>query len=192
MKYLFYDFETTGLDPKRHSIHQLSGIIEIDGQEVERFDIKFRPLAGREISQEALDLKGLTVEQLNAYPEAAFSFNQFVNILAKHVDRYSKTDKMFLVGYNNRAFDDQFLIELFNCMGDKYFGSWFWYNTIDVFVLATYAYRYKRPLLPNFKLMTVAKLSGIEVNDDSLHDALYDVELTRGIFKALTKNAEKP
>jgi len=33
MKLLFFDLETTGTTPARHGIHQISGIVEIDGVE---------------------------------------------------------------------------------------------------------------------------------------------------------------
>ena len=32
------------------------------------------------------------------------------------------------------------------------------------------------------KLSTVAKFLGVSVSDDSLHNALYDIELTRAIY----------
>ena len=36
--------------------------------------------------------------------------------------------------------------------------------------------------MPNFKLSTVAKQLGVFVSDDKLHDALYDVDLTREAY----------
>ena len=41
--------------------------------------------------------------------------------------------------------------------------------------------------MENFKLSTVAKTLGIEVKDDSLHNAMYDIELTHEIFKIVTR-----
>lgn len=38
-KLLFFDLETTGVKFWRNGIHQIGGIVDIDGQEVERFDI---------------------------------------------------------------------------------------------------------------------------------------------------------
>ena len=70
--------------------------------------------------------------------------------------------------------------------GDKFFGSWFWANTLDVMVLATNFLLDIRPDMENFKLSTVAKTLGIEVKDDSLHNAMYDIELTKAIFDIVT------
>lgn len=39
-KLFFYDLETTGTNPGRHGIHQISGEIVIDGKTVETFDYK--------------------------------------------------------------------------------------------------------------------------------------------------------
>ena len=39
-KLLFFDLETTGVKFWRNGIHQIGGIVDIDGQEAERFDIR--------------------------------------------------------------------------------------------------------------------------------------------------------
>lgn len=43
IKILFFDCETTGIDPKKNAIHQLSGIMDIDGIIKETFDYKIKP-----------------------------------------------------------------------------------------------------------------------------------------------------
>jgi DNA polymerase-3 subunit epsilon len=43
----------------------------------------------------------------------------------------------------------------------------------------------RRKLMPNFKLSTVAKELGMEVKDESLHDAVYDIELTEKIYNLI-------
>lgn len=103
-------------------------------------------------------------------------------MLAKYVDKYKKTDKFFLVGYNNASFDNQFLRGFFLQNNDQYFGSWFWSNSIDVMVLASNKLVERRAEMENFKLSTVAKFLGIQVSEDNLHDAFYDIYLTKAIF----------
>jgi hypothetical protein len=39
-----------------------------------------------------------------------------------------------------------------------------------------------RAELPNFKLATVARHTGIDVDDSRLHDSMYDIELTRQLW----------
>ena len=103
-------------------------------------------------------------------------------MLSKYADRYNKQDKFFLAGYNNASFDNQFLRAWFLQNNDKYFGSWFWSNSIDVMVLATPYLASKRAGMENFKQGTVAKHLGIEVDAERLHDALYDIEICKAIY----------
>ena len=109
MKLLFFDLETTGTNPARHGIHQISGIVEIDGVEQERFDFKVRPNPKAEILDEALAVGGVTREEIDAYPLMEEVYGKLVALLARYVNKYNKTDKFFLVGYNNASFDNQFL-----------------------------------------------------------------------------------
>lgn len=185
MKILFFDLETTGLLPNRHGIHQISGEIVIDGVTKETFDFKVKPNPKAEIVKEALDVAGVTVEQVLSYPDMGDVFNDFIKILEKYVNRYDKKDKFFLAGYNNSNFDNNFLRGWFLQNNDKYFGSWFWSNTIDVMILATPHLANARAGMENFKLPTVASYMGIEVNESDLHNASYDVYLTKLIYNKI-------
>lgn len=182
MKLLFFDLETTGTQPEKHGIHQLSGAVIINGEIKETFDLHVQPHPNAVIEQDALDVAGITKEQLNAYPPMKAVYGQFINMLSKYVDRYDRKDKFFLVGFNNGPFDNQFLREWFGHNGDKYFGSWFWANCIDVMVLATPFLAEQRPQMQNFRQGTVAKALGIPVDDTKLHDALYDIEICKAIY----------
>lgn len=183
MKLLFFDLETTGTNPARNGIHQISGQIVINGKKVEDFDFHVQPNPKAQIEEAALQVAGVTREQVLSYPAMGEVYAQFVAMLGKYVDKFNKKDKFFLVGYNNAAFDNQFLRGFFLQNGDNYFGSWFWANTIDVMVLATAYLAERRPEMENFKLSTVAKFLGIVVSDDSLHNAFYDIELTKAIYE---------
>nr|DAV96570.1 MAG TPA: DNA polymerase III subunit alpha [Caudoviricetes sp.] len=182
MKTLFFDLETTGTLVNRHGIHQISGMVVIDGEIRESFDLHVQPNPKADIVQEALDVAGVTKEQIMAYPPMGEVYKQFVDMLAKYVDKYNKQDKFFLAGYNNASFDNQFLRAWFLQNGDKYFGSWFWSNSIDVMVLATPYLAAKRAEMENFKQGTVAKFLGINVDPNRLHDALYDIEICKAIY----------
>lgn len=183
MKLLFFDLETTGTNPARNGIHQISGQIVIDGKKVEDFDFHVQPNPKAVIEEQALSVAGVTREQVLVYPSMGEVYKQLVAMLGKYVDKFNKKDKFFLVGYNNAAFDNQFLRGFFLQNGDNYFGSWFWANTIDVMVLATAYLAERRPEMENFKLSTVAKFLGVAVSDDSLHNAFYDIELTKAIYE---------
>lgn len=187
MKLFFFDLETTGTNPGRHGIHQISGEIMVDGVTREQFDFKVRPNPQAQIEENALKVGGVTKEQILAYPPMYDIYRKLINMLEKYVDKYNKKDKYFLVGFNNASFDNQFLRGFFLQNGDQYFGSWFWSNSFDVMVLATPYLAANRAEMENFKLATVAKALGIEVSEDNLHDASYDIALTKGIFQIVTK-----
>jgi DNA polymerase-3 subunit epsilon len=182
MKVLFFDLETTGTLVSRHGIHQISGMVVIDGVIREKFNLHVRPNPKAEIVQEALDIAGVTKEKIMEYPPMEEIYRQFVDMLSKYVDKYDRQDKFFLAGYNNASFDNQFLRAWFIQNGDKYFGSWFWSNSIDVMVLATPYLAARRAEMENFKQGTVARSLGIDVDPNRLHDALYDIEICKAIY----------
>lgn len=182
MKLLFFDLETTGTLVNKHGIHQISGMVVIDGEVKETFNLHVQPNPQALIEPAALEVGGVTEAQIKAYPPMGVIYNQFVDMLSKYVDRYNKKDKFFLVGYNNASFDNQFLRAWFIQNDDKFFGSWFWANSIDVMVMATPYLADQRADMENFKQGTVAKTLGIAIDDSKLHDALYDIEVCKAIY----------
>lgn len=187
MKLLFFDLETTGIKYWRNGIHQISGEIVIDGVSQETFNFNVCPNPSCDIEEEALQICNVTKEQILAYPPMQDIYSEFVEMLSKYVDKYNKKDKFFLVGYNNASFDNNFLKAFFVQNGDNYFYSWFWINSIDVMVLATQHLMHERPDMTDFKQGTVAKALGIEIEADKLHDAAYDIQLTKAIFEKVRK-----
>lgn len=189
IKKFFYDVETTGLDYKRCSIHQLTAWVEIDGVIVEKINLHMKPHPKAEISPEALVVGKVTEEQIQAYPEFADQMAVLIAMLRKYVNPYSKGDKMFLVGFKNASFDDDFLKKAFDLFKSKFF-FYFYTSTIDVSCLAAQYLMNIRSSMPSFKLARVAKTIGIEVEDENLHDANYDVFLTREVYYTVTRIEE--
>lgn len=187
-KIVFIDFETTGVNFWQHCIHQVAGIIEIDGKEVERFEWNVKPHPAALIDPVALEVSGLTREDLTgfAYFEQIEVHKSLTDLFAKYVDRYSKTDKFYIAAYNGASFDMPFFRAFFKQCGDNYFGSWFWSVCIDVMVLAGAYLLEERSSMDNFKQATVAKHLGITVDETQLHNACYDVEIMREIYKYIT------
>ena len=185
MKLFYYDVETCGLKPNLHSIHQLSAIIEIDGRVVETLDLKMRPHPKSKIEPMALSTCGVTEEQIRAYPDPVQQFKRLKAVLAKYVDPHNPKDKMFRAGFNNAKFDNEFLVTWFALNNDESHFMYFWPDCIDVMVLASSYLAPIRHTLPSFKLHRVATTLGITLDNTKLHNALYDVELTREIHKRL-------
>lgn len=190
-KMLFFDLETTGTKFWRNGIHQISGAVVIDNKVVETFNWHVQPNPKAEIEEQALQVAGVTREQVMAYPPMQQVYSEFVAMLGKYVSKYDKTDKFTLAGYNNSSFDNPFLRAWFVQNGDNYFGSWFWSDSVDVMVLASYYVwqRGDRALMQNFKQGTVAEWLGLPVRSEELHDALYDIKVCMGIFQAVTTGA---
>lgn len=186
MKLFFIDLETTGVMHWRNGIHQISGCIEIDGVVKEFFDFKVCPNPKCTIDEDALKVSNVDKETVSSYPSMKDVYDLIIQLLSKYVDKYNKSDKFFLVGYNNTSFDNQFLRAFFVQNNDNYFGSWFWSSSIDVMVLAAQYLIEVRHEMIDFKLKTVAKQIGIAVDEQKLHDATYDIDLTRQMYHSIT------
>jgi DNA polymerase III epsilon subunit-like protein len=109
-----------------------------------------------------------------------------MKLLGKYVNKFDKKDKFFLVGYNNKGFDNDFMRNFFKQQGDNYFGSWFWAGAIDVMVLAADYLQEDMPNMVDFKLRTVAQHLGIKLDESKLHDALYDIDITKMVYEIVT------
>lgn len=184
-KILFYDLETTGIDLKDNFIWQIGGIIEIDEEIKEEFNIKICPPIDLEFDIEFLEKMNITKEFIYSGLTYEQGFIKLISILRKYVNNRNKKDKFHLVGYNNLKFDDDFLRKFFLDNNDKFYGSWFWSNTLDCRSLASLLLMNFREDIPNFKLGTIASVLGVDVDESQLHDALYDVKMTREIFNIL-------
>lgn len=183
MKLIYLDTETTGLDPEKCAIWQLSGKIEINKRIVDKFNIFMRPNPDQTINIAALEATKTTLDTIIKAELSQFEgYNKFMYILDNHINKYDTSDKFFMVGYNSHSFDSSFVRTFMKMHSNPYYGSYFWHPSIDVMLLAAYAAMKERSNLPNFKLGTVCKSLGIEFDEDEAHDALYDVSKTEEIF----------
>ena len=181
-KVLYFDVETTGLDPVKHDIVQIAGLVEINGEVKEEFEFKARPLGKEEdVSQEALDIHGYTLESIREFPEARETYNKLTALFGKYIDKYNKADKFTPAGYNV-GFDMNFLKEFFNKNGDVYFGSWLNWKKVDPLPLLYFLDYSDRVSLSNYRLVTVCEHFGVKID---AHDALSDIKATREVLKIL-------
>lgn len=189
----FYDVETTGVDFRKHSIIQFSAQIEKNDEVIEKINLFSKPHPRAIIDPMALKVNNLTEEQIFNFEHDYVSlYKTILKILGKYIDRFNSKQKMYLVGYNNRSFDDHFFRKLFELNNDSFFNSWFWSDSIDVMSAAADYLIDRRPYMTNFKLKTVAKELGLKVDESRLHDADYDIELTRQIYRICTKREAEP
>lgn len=182
LKIVHADCETTGRNPAIHSIHQLAGIIEIDGKTVETFDIKIRPMLGRQVDHEALKISRVTAAQIQVYPTFLDGIKKFSSILSRHCDISNPKDKFYISGYNSQGFDCPFIEALFEAAHMKTYNSWFWHSSLDTMVLAAHVLRYEREQMTSFSLETVAKRFDIDIDVNQLHTGPYDASISQLLY----------
>ena len=166
MKELILDTETTGLDPMQHGIFMIGGIVRIDNEIKEAFELYCDVFIEDQFSDQAMSKHNHTPEEIHQFPDPYETYQQFIAILQKYVDKY----------------DNKFLRSWFESNGDQNFGSWFWHPWIDVMSIAAHHLRYERHKLTNFQLVTVAEHLGIKVINHKAHGALYDAEMTLQVY----------
>lgn len=183
MKTIYFDVETSGTDDKKNGILQLSGSIECEDKGKERFNFFMKPFPDQIIEDDALESNGIIRAEIESFADPVVCYDKFLRMVGRYVSRYDKKDKFTLVGYNSR-FDDGFLREWFTrCGADKFtYGSHFWWPAIDVSNMVAVKYREVRSGFPNFKLMTVARVLGIKVDESMAHDAVYDTMITKAVY----------
>lgn len=233
-KHIFwFDFETTGLDPWHSDPVQLSYILETEGEEVARRDLRMKPyfaykcsscrkglrydevagegvtcprcgkgVANRNASPDALKVIGKTFEEIMEFPDPIEALE---TLKADLKPMLTKRERPVCAGYNIKSFDmpfmEKWLYKLTN--GSVKFPFYFQYNPyIDVLpiVIAMYyrvARRSPEKLSGNIKNMKLASavdfaktlvpnyFEGREEEEEKFHDALFDVEQTRDVFKSL-------
>lgn len=180
-KELFLDTETTDLGPNA-AIVQIAGIIVVDDEVKEEFNIKLRPHIGAVINEEALKVTGLTKEEINSYENSFIGMMNFERTLSKYVDKYDKNDKFILIGQNT-IFDFEKLIQFYKRINNPYLGSFINFKTYldTLHIVKTLQYIGKLPQLENNKLSTWCEYFNIELGDNA-HDALADIRATRELF----------
>lgn len=181
IKNLWFDTETTGLDPKLNSIIEFGGLIEIDNKIVDETVIYMAPLPGSMISPEALLVHGLSYDTVMNAPHAEEGYGVITQFFAGHCDKFDKSDKYTIYGFNPN-FDIAFLSQLADTLGDPYIGSYIdRRRVVDVRSLAVLAEaRGLIPRLENYKLTTLAEHFKIPLN---AHSALDDIKVTRIILR---------
>lgn len=183
-KIIFIDTETGGVNPEKSALIQLSGIIRIDKKDVEKFNFYIKPFENSEVNEKALEVQGRTLDELKTekYIEEKEVYKQFINLLDKYIDKYDKTDKFIVAGYNVR-FDVDILKALFQRHGNNFLFSYLDSSMLD----PLYSIRLLQiagilPVLENNKLETWCKHFGIELKT---HDSLEDIVATKKLIGKL-------
>jgi DNA polymerase-3 subunit epsilon len=192
MKYfLYYDLETTGVEPSRDEIVQFSAIVEdMDGNIVTEIDLKARPSKEYIIKAGVPELQGTTIEELMSRPLSQRDlFEAIVDFFNKWVDRYDKNDKFIAVGYNI-DFDNTFMRHFFMKHNNRFIGSYMHPYSIDVmsFSHIILIYGYIPDTQYDLRLETMCEFAGIDIG--KAHDSLYDTHAVRNLLKWFEKRID--
>jgi DNA polymerase-3 subunit epsilon len=179
MTTVWIDTETGGLNPSKNPVLKIAGMIIVDGKLVKEFDFKVKPFQYQELDNKALKVNGITPEDIEReYSEPQDIFNQFKNILYSNL----KKDKKYHIAGYNIQFDIDFLIQFFdNNAGKSDFFNLFFLPGVDIMQVANFVLMKERHLFRDFKQSTVANHLGIKINSEQLHDAIYDIKISREI-----------
>lgn len=183
-KIIFIDTETGGVNPEKAALIQLSGIIRIDKKDVEKFNFYIKPFENSEVTEKALEVQGRTLEELKTdkYIEEKEVYKQFIKLLDKYVDKYDRTDKFVVAGYNVR-FDVDILKAFFQRHGNNFLFSYLDSSMLDpLYSIRLLQIAEVLPVLENNKLETWCKHFGIELK---AHDSLEDIEATKKLIGKL-------
>lgn len=183
-KIIFIDTETGGVNPEKSALIQLSGIIRIDKKDIEKFNFYIKPFENSEVNEKALEVQGRTLEELKTekYIEEKEVYKQFVNLLDKYIDKYDRTDKFIVAGYNVR-FDVDILKAFFQRHGNNFLFSYLDSSMLDpLYSIRLLQIAEVLPVLENNKLETWCKHFGIELK---AHDSLEDIEATKKLIGKL-------
>lgn len=184
LKLAVLDCETTGLDNRRHGLLTVAGKILIKGEVVSKFEFRMRPFDEDEITEEALEVNGLKKEDIFKYPLPEEVLPKMKEYFYQFIDHDDPKDLLTMVGFNV-TFDQGFLRSFFFKLGAlNSFKNIFHYKTIDTqaIVLGYLFANDKDVEMESFHQFDCARAIGINVDDESLHDADYDSSLTMMIF----------
>lgn len=183
------DIETTGLDPKKHDIVQVS-ILPMNeefyiNKQILPFNMHLKPVRIENISEEALAVNKLTLAKLTMIGIDPF---QAADLLDEWFDRLSLPigKKILPVGHNY-SFDKAFLMEW---LGQLSYDRMFHYHYRDTMIVANFindraVARYTLQPFNNVKLTTVA--SSLQIDSSKAHDSLADCQMVAEVYRRLIR-----
>lgn len=184
-KICYIDTETGGVEPERHALLTVAAIVEIGGDIMGSKKWRVKPWPGDDVEERALDVNGLTREEIAQFPEPEEFLQDFQQFLSEYVNKFDRLDKFVPAGYNVR-FDLDFLRAFFGKGGDRYFGSWFSNYPIDPFPVICWLHATGKLILPDLKLGTICDHFAIPLGE-AAHDAMADILATKTLIEILDR-----
>ena len=193
-KFVFYDYETTGISPEYDQPLQFAAIItDLDFNEIERVDIRCQISPHILPAPMALHVTGVNPNQLlNNNLPTAFEFAQKIQEFTQ------KWAPAIWIGYNSIQFDENVMRQMFyQNLQPNIFATQFYDNSrLDVMKMVFAVFAENPDILEwpinekgkiNFKLDQLAPANGFKSHN--AHDALGDVEATIFILNIIKTKA---
>ena len=193
-KFVFYDYETTGISPEYDQPLQFAAIItDLDFNEIERVDIRCQLSPHILPAPMALHVTGVNPNQLlNNNLPTAFEFAQKIQEFTQ------KWAPAIWIGYNTIKFDENVMRQMFyqNLQPNIFATQFFDNSRLDVMKMVFAVFAENPDILEwpinekgkiNFKLDQLAPTNGFKSHN--AHDALGDVEATIFILNIIKTKA---
>lgn len=181
MKIITFDTETTGIDTENDRI--ITCFMRARDNDEIVFEKNWVIDPGVEIPKEASDVHGMTTEWVRE--NGRKDVDEVIKEIISELENYALL-RYTVCGYNH-AFDLAILNSECKryCEGEElYFGEDVKY--LDPAIFSRVFDKFKKG---GHQLITVAKRNGIEVQEDRLHAADYDVEVTEKLVKIFLNRA---
>jgi exodeoxyribonuclease I len=193
-KFVFYDYETTGISPEYDQPLQFAAIItDLNFNEIDRVDIRCQLSPHILPTPKALYVTGVNPSMLlnNNLPNA-FEFAQEIQEFTQ------KWAPAIWIGYNTIQFDEKFMRQMFyqNLQPNIFATQFFDNSRLDVMKMVFAVFAENPDILEwpinekgkiNFKLEQLAPANGFKSHN--AHDALGDVEATIFILNIIKTKA---
>lgn len=180
-KVIYIDTETTGLNPKKHGLTEVYAVLVDNGNIISEWGSKINPFTyfpQRDIEDDALNIQGISYQDLAKYPDQAKALDAFLKWTRRHLDG----NRVSIVGYNV-GFDIDFLVEWFDeNVYDLY--DTFSHRSLDVLDLVRHL-QYAGVIQPkDGKLTTLCEYFDIPID---AHTAMGDVIATMQLHRELLR-----
>ena len=193
-KFVFYDYETTGISPEYDQPLQFAAIItDLHFNEIDRVDIRCQLSPHILPAPKALHVTGVNPNQLlNNNLPTAFEFAQTIQEFTQ------KWAPAIWIGYNTIQFDEKIMRQMFyqNLQPNIFATQFFDNSRLDVMKMVFAVFAENPDILEwpinekgkiNFKLDQLAPANGFKSHN--AHDALGDVEATIFILNIIKTKA---
>lgn len=171
------DLETTGLDKNSTSVTQIALVHYNGEQRLSDFNMYVRPQEHLNFELGALKVTNKTFADYSKHQDREEAAKLLVHYLVRQVFPSAGNKEIKIVGHNV-AFDVVRLRDFLASYNITGWDSVFSYRLIDTATIGQFLRDTGVIKLDKMSLGNLAKALGIEVEDNKLHDALVDVDLT--------------